>query len=132
MNCVDCDVPLVSHYKWFTLKQRPAGTAPRGGQGRCRNHYQAWRRAQRHDQTGERRTPDQKNARPSEESLEEYWMIRDSVDTVAQAAERMGMTFSALDMVLYRARKAGDPRGMPPSAQLERGIHYGPARHLVA
>lgn len=129
-TCSVCEVPLVSHYRWFTLNQRPEGTAPRGGQGLCRNHYQQARRdAQPKPHSLNVRGSE---GRSAEEVLEDYHMIRDDVSTVAEAADRMGMSWSALDKALYRARQRGDDRALPPQDQLERGIKYGPARHLVA
>lgn len=48
--------------------------------------------------------------RTRDEVLDALVEIRDEVDTLAQAAELLGMTRSALDKVLERARKDGDPR----------------------
>lgn len=133
-RCEACEAPMVPHARWHR-GDRPEGHVAYGGRGLCRNHYQ---RLMRNGDL-EPRTPgrppqgrrDAKAARTRAEVLEDYAMIRDSVSTIAEAAERMGMTFSALDAALYRARKDGLEGALPPKPQLERGIHYGPARHLV-
>lgn len=70
--------------------------------------------------------------RPLEEVLEEYALVRADVDSVREAAERMGMSFSALDKALYRARKQGIEGALPPPNQLDRGIANGVALHLVS
>ena len=62
--------------------------------------------------------------RRAEEVLEEYALIREGVDSIRQAAERMGMTHSALDMALSRARKRGDRRALAPPGQLMRSLVY--------
>lgn len=70
--------------------------------------------------------------RPLQEVLDEYAMIRRDVDSVREAAERMGMTFAALDKALYRARKQGLRGTLPPPGQLDRGIANGVALHLLS
>lgn len=60
--------------------------------------------------------------RPLQEVVDEYALIRDDVDSVRQAAERMGMTFAALDKALYRARKQGLRAALPPPGQLDRAM----------
>ena len=46
----------------------------------------------------------------ADEVLEEWVMLRGEGHTVAQAAERLGMTYGALEKALDRARKRGDER----------------------
>ena len=60
--------------------------------------------------------------RPLQEVVDDYSMIREDVDSVRQAAERMGMTFAALDKALYRARLQGLRAALPPPGQLERAM----------
>lgn len=135
MKCSKCGTPTVSTHQWYTLGQRPPGHLPRGRMAptpMCRPCYQRLRNEEsgRHDRcprciTGTR------ELRPREEVLEDYAMIRDDVTSVHEAAHRMGMSFAALDRALYRARQDGDRRALPPLPQLERGIKYGPSRHLI-
>lgn len=124
----DCRKPLIPKAQWYAGNQ-PAGAAPHGGKGLCQKHYN---RLVRQGTTadpvrhlpGPRRSH-QRDFRPAEEVLEDYSMIRREVDSVRDAAVRMGMTFSALDKALHRARKRGDDRGMPPPAQLDRADRNG-------
>lgn len=58
-------------------------------------------------------------------------MIRDECASVAQAAERMGMTFSALDRALYRARQQGRTEALPPPQQLDGALRYGKYKALL-
>lgn len=74
---------------------------------------------------GIRRTGEIRELRSREEVIEDYAMIRDEVPTVRAAAERMGMTYKALDKALYRARRRGDERAQIPLASLEKMIAAG-------
>lgn len=49
--------------------------------------------------------------RSADEVLDDWALMRDDGESVESAAQRMGMTRSALDKALYRARKRGDARG---------------------
>lgn len=49
--------------------------------------------------------------RLADEVLDDWVLMRDDGESVESAARRMGMTRSALDKALYRARKRGDARG---------------------
>jgi hypothetical protein len=64
--------------------------------------------------------------------LSDYALIRDDVDSVREAADRMGMTFAALDQALYRARRKGLSGALPPPRQLERGLVSRVSSHLVS
>lgn len=131
MRCGPCDLPMIPHRQWYRQNHRPEGHVPCGNEELelCRKHYRRYLRNGSTEPVVRLRRPRKSRAvevrvnRTSEEVLEDYAMIRDHVGSVAQAAERMGMTFSALDMALYRARKRGDRRALPPLQQLERG-HY--------
>lgn len=118
----DCGLPMVS--SGYGQGMVPDGHVRHGGHGYCSKHYYRWRRHGDTSKTlrpvpGRRKKPGT-IGRSREEVLEEYAMIRDEVDSVAQAAERMGMTYAALDRALYRARKAGIPGAVPPEAQIAR------------
>jgi hypothetical protein len=124
----DCDLILVPKNRYYKGPKTP-GTAAAGGHGLCQKHHHRMVRngttdRQRPHRPGPRLTSVREH-RSREEVLEDYALIRDDVNSIAQAAERMGMTFSALDMALYRARKLGDPRALPPLPQLERAIANG-------
>lgn len=127
-TCRECGVPMVSNRSW-KRGRRPAGHSEHGSRGLCRLHYI---RLVRTGTTG--LLPKRGNGggagRRLDEVLEEYAMIRDSCSTVAEAADRMGMTFSALDRALYRARQAGRTGALPPLQQLERAIHGGAYKGL--
>jgi hypothetical protein len=47
--------------------------------------------------------------------MTEWDLLRRDGHTRAQAAERLGMTWAALDRAIWRARAAGDPRAVPGS-----------------
>lgn len=120
-----CGVPMVSKHAWDAGVRKP-GHASHGGKGMCRKHYARWTR---HGST-ERQVAvggpgNQAAKRSREEVLEDYAMIKDDCTSVRHAAERMGMTFSALDKALYRARLDGDVRAMPPSDQVSRALGRG-------
>lgn len=125
----DCDLIIIPERQYYRSTKAP-GTAPLGGYGMCKKHYNRWvrngttERKQQH-RPAPRSLESYRVYRTREEVLEEYAMVRRDVTSVRQAAERMGMTFSALDMALYRARKLGDERALPPPAQIDRAIANG-------
>lgn len=110
----------------FTDGERAAGYAPHGGRGLCRKHYLRWLR---HGSTealvprpSRRRGSE---SRPLDDVLSEYAMIREDCRDIADAAERMGMSFSALDRALYRAREQGHSGALPPAPQMIRAVDRG-------
>jgi hypothetical protein len=106
----------------------PEGWARHNGKGLCNTHDYRDRRYgdPEADLLAKPRPRARGSAwRTAEEVLEDYAMIRDHVGSVAEAAERMGLTASALDRALYRARTAGDARGLPPMPQIERALARG-------
>lgn len=100
---------MVSHAAWkgmSTEDRRAADFTRRGANGLCERCYKAGRRAKDPVQT---RSP----YRRREEMLEEWEFLRsDGVTDLSVAASRMGVTRTALEKALERARKAGDPRGV--------------------
>lgn len=120
-NCTECDIPMMSTSAWRAGVQ-PDGHAVHAGHGLCRKHYWRW-------QSGSIET---KTLRSRDEVLEDYLMIRDDVANIRQAADRMGMTFAALDRALYRARLDGDDRAMPPSTQALRAASRGAPYRIAA
>lgn len=129
----DCGVPLVSEKKW-RQGIRPEGHARHGGKQLCNMHYKRFSRNGDYDRHSPVAPPriNVRVSRPLDEVLEDYAMIRDDCNSVREAAERMGMTFSALDRALYRARKQGLPGALPPMPQVERAMHFGSAHYLAA
>lgn len=118
--CPDCDRPMVSKPAW-EQGIRPEGHTYSGGFGYCRRDY--LRRKRREPdyvprQRGPRGPrPEARPLRTRDEVLEDYVIIKDDVSSVRQAADRMGMSFAALDMALYRARKDGIEEAAPPVSQ---------------
>jgi hypothetical protein len=115
-ECRVCGVPMVGKNAW-QRGTRPEGFARHDGHGYCSKHYaQVVRRGQiPTNHTRERGPRRRYRPRPDgrapirtrDEVLEDYLLIRDEVFSVAQAAERMGMTEAALEKALERARKDG-------------------------
>ena len=129
----DCGVPLVSEKAW-RQGIRPEGHARHGGKKLCNMHYKRFARNGTFDRQKAHR-PQRTNYREYrtlDEVLEDYQMIRDDCSSVREAADRMGMTFSALDRALYRARQQGLPGALPPMPQVERAMKYGAAHYLAA
>ena len=123
----DCGLPLLSKWAW-TAGVRREGHVSAGGLGMCRKHYTRFARSgstERRVAVGRGSKQAQAAKRSREEVLEDYAMIKDDCTSVRHAAERMGMSFSALDKALYRARLDGDERAMPPSNQVNRAIGRG-------
>lgn len=120
-----CGKPMLSTYAWRIGIRKP-GHVSKGAGDLCRKHHMRFKR----NGTTERQVPRPskrrgRESRSREEILEEYAMIRDSVATVREAADRMGLSFSALDKALYRARKEGLAEAALPRQQLERAIAAG-------
>lgn len=120
-----CGVPTVSSWSLALLSPerrqeiaREHGAEDlqgRQGYGLCTKHYNRLRRngdplASAPKRPRPKRGPESRSA---EEVLEEWAMLRsDGVTDLRVAAQRMGMSFSALDKALWRARKRGDERGI--------------------
>lgn len=101
-NCEDCGDPMTYRENLNRFPELKEKLARIGGQGHCRRCYQ---RARAHGKL-------EVVVRRADDVLDEWVMLRDDGHAdVRTAARRMGMTFAALDMALYRARKKGDPRG---------------------
>lgn len=131
MKCValECGIPLVSKHSWYVLGIQPEGHLPNAGRDMCRRHYHRFTKFGSPDVV----LPERNVAgRPRDEVLEDYLMIRDDVASIRQAADRMGMTFHALDRALYRARLDGDDRAMPPSTQALRAASRGMPYRIAA
>lgn len=125
-KCRECGSALLSKHAW-NIGIRREGHAGHGGRGLCIRCYSRIRERSPRPRGSQRpRAP----LRPIEDTLSEYAMIRDDVNSIAQAAERMGMTFVALDRALYRARKKGLDGALPPIAQIDRAIRRGQAHYL--
>lgn len=119
--CPDCDRPMVSKQAW-EQGVRPEGHTYAGGHGYCRRDY--LRRKRREPDyvpppRGPRATKP-RTTRTRDEVLEDYVLIKDDVSDVRQAADRLGMSFAALDMALYRARKEGIEEAALPVSQRQR------------
>lgn len=119
-RCRVCDRPLVSKTDW-QLGIRPPGATNHGGKQLCIMHYTRLKRHGTFEKTPPKPRARRRGSvsRPIEEVLDEYAMIKDDVKNIREAAERMGMSFSALDTALYRARKRGLPGATPPLSQQE-------------
>lgn len=61
----------------------------------------------------------------TEDLLDEYVHVRDDCLNIMDAADRLDVSFSKLDMALYRARGRGDSRGDAPSHQRGRALAQG-------
>jgi len=125
----DCGRTTVTEWAWRSGQRQGADTYTQTGDGLCRRCKMRERRAGR-----ERRTPvtylntgrsREDIVADAESLLEEYDLIRPGVDSIRQAAARMGVSFTRLDKLLYRARKRGDDRGRPPSGQRIRAERHG-------
>lgn len=71
--------------------------------------------------------PTERSYRTREEVLEDWAWLKDSGVTDLQvAADRMGMSFDALEKALWRARQDGDERAtVPPRQNFGTGVHIG-------
>lgn len=112
---VTCDLALVPKDEWATLSE-PAreGKSAHRGFMLCTRHYMRLKRYGKplHKPTPKRRKPRGSEQRSADEVLDDWVEIRDyDSDNIGHAAARMGMSVSALDKALYRARKRGDQRG---------------------
>lgn len=126
--CQDCGRTMVSQYGWNHGMRRGAETYCHKDNGLCRACDQRLVRAELRALGIPR--PDRqrggKQVREIVESyLDEYDHLRDSVSSIREASERLGITFARLDKMLYRARKRNDPRGRPPLEQYERALDRG-------
>lgn len=105
MTCLDCKRPLVSGSAW-DQGRRPEGFAPHRGRGYCRRDHE------RRSRAGELAPLNRRPGHTSEWVLERWAELQDEdrFVTVTYGAEKLGMSRSALDMALTRARRKGDPR----------------------
>lgn len=116
-RCLVCAVPLVGTYTWATMTpEKRVGKAVHQGKSLCQKHYS---RARRHGSPVAPRPawkprPPRTASLPAEEILEEWVTLRRSGESVASAAERLGVTYAALDKLLWRARQRGDARAALP------------------
>lgn len=109
MKCRICGVSMVPRSAW-DKGLRPDGYRPHRGRSLCSTHY---RRAIKEGTLGQYGLL--QSARTRQEVLEDYMLIRDEVSSIEQAAARMGMTASALEKALERARKAGSTEALTPN-----------------
>lgn len=131
-RCPECDRTMCAQHSWKRGNRRGAETYWWDGTGLCRAC--STRKKRREYRAANPLPPRPRRAThtgptgPNEETdyyLTEYDMIRDSVGHIRDAASRLGISFSRLDKMLYRARQRDDPRGRPPAQQLERAIDRG-------
>lgn len=117
MQCTapNCRTELVSKEEWSILSDAAKiGKSAHRGFRLCTKHYFRRQRYGSPTAKPERkpRKPRGSEQRDAEEVLSEWVLIRDHDRAdVAHAADRLGMSVSALDKALYRARKRGDSRG---------------------
>lgn len=78
---------------------------PTAGRGLCRACYA--------DPTITINYPDRRGI-PSADLLDDWDMLRRDGYTLRQAAERLGITYAALDQALVRAKRRRDPRAVRP------------------
>lgn len=153
-ECSCCKIGLVSKLTWetWTPAERELETRRKhAGLGLCPSCYWRLKRygdpAHKAPYTARPARGGYENQRSMEDTLEEWVMIRDGSGpgkfkayrytkdprSLRFVAERMGMTLSALDQALYRARKAGDSRGsLWPNARPGDGVdaaELGGERH---
>lgn len=95
--CTCCDTPLTP----CTSPQPDA--AIHGGRGLCNSCHA---RERYHGRLADH----PRSTRSRDELLEEWELLRGQGHTRVQAAERLGMSPSAFERALQRARAAGDPR----------------------
>lgn len=55
-----------------------------------------------------------RSTRSRDDVLDDWVILRAQGYTRRRAAERLGMTLAAFDGAIYRARRDGDPRALPP------------------
>lgn len=111
----DCAVPLVPKEEWSVLSESAKeGRSAHRGFNLCTRHYMRLKRyghPTRKPETKPRKHRGSES-RPAEEVLDDWTQIRDyDKPDISHAADRLGMSVSALDKALYRARKRGDARG---------------------
>lgn len=114
-ECSVCQIPLVPQYRWAALPaEEKVGKASHHGHGMCIRHMARYVRYGDPLAVPEYtpRPPRGSETRSADEVLDEWEMIREGgCSDVRIGAQRMGMSFSALDKALYRARQRGDRRG---------------------
>lgn len=118
--CRVCGTPTVAQRPWLR-GVRPEGHVLRRHAGICTSCE--WQEKSLTAKPGEPGSGTQNRSR--EDVLDDYVTIRGDVRSIREAAERLGMTFAALDKALYRARRLGDPRGAAPAAQRIRAVDRG-------
>jgi predicted DNA-binding protein (UPF0251 family) len=126
-HCSQCEIPLVSDSVWEAY----------GRAGKDRSHFArhsgnklcngCFKRISRAEYRRRENKPAYSGMRRREEVLEDWELLRsDGVTDLEVAAHRMGMSKGALEQALYRARKAGDSRGIVHrNDQLGGGIRQG-------
>lgn len=123
--CPECKRTMVAHWSWLYGDRRGAETYWHDGRsGLCRACAQRAerRRFGRRDRQSRRvytHSPETENL------LNEYAFIRDSVNHIKEAASRIGVGYARLDKILYNARKRGDSRGTAPLRQVLHAIDHG-------
>lgn len=100
-TCLDCGRTTVNRY----LELPAAVTA--SGRGLCRRCYS------RHERRGTL-VDFPRTTRSRDELLDDWVLLREQGLDRRAAAARMGMTYSAFDRALVRARSKGDPRAFGP------------------
>jgi hypothetical protein len=120
-HCAGCARGLVPQRAWQAMTPEERDTHPgrrHESRGLCPSCY--WK-LRRDDLLGQRRL------RRADEVLEEWVLLRsDGVTDLGVAAKRIGMTRTALQQALYRARRRGDDRGrVHRNDQLSGGMLQG-------
>lgn len=127
-RCPGCSRKVVPEHAWRTGQRQDAETYSKLSDGTCAACRMRKIRAARvtvRRKTGVAVGSLRPKAEEIEGIIEDYDMIRDSVNHIRQAADRIGIGYTRLDKILYRARQKGDPRGRPPLEQFERAIDRG-------
>lgn len=126
-TCPACARTMVAKHSWNTGNRRGAQTYWHDAKtGLCRACSQRAARQAARTEPKPRQPRTTLGTRPETESLlDDYDMIRDSVSHIREAAKRLGISYSRLDKMLYRARQRGDARGRPPLEQYERALDRG-------
>lgn len=109
-RCRDCDHPICPR-SWNV-----PGAFRDEGRGLCRG---CWRDRAAADTLDEV----ERTKRTRDDLMADWEILRGRGLTKRQAADRLGMTFSAFDRALQRARAAGDPRALPSLTLVVAGRH---------
>lgn len=100
MKCVECGCGMTPN-----KNKRPAkGTRRHSGRGLCTACY---RRLLDHGRLHEH----ERRSMPRDMLLDDWVLLRDQGVRPVDAADRLGVSWDALDRALCRALAAGDPRG---------------------